>query len=179
MKKFFQDTVRNYFRYVMPTLIVLCLGGILWAATTIQSFTNSSGSNVANVDSNGSLNMTGSGAFNFSPVGVSTISNSGVVTGGTFNGGNLTGGTLTAGRIDIFMPHQGSEYKSLIIEGSGVTATGNTLGITLPTPFAGTSGTAMNVASGSLMNFVITGGSYGTLTLASTGSVGTLIIQGR
>ena len=174
---------KNWLRYGLPaTIIALALLGIS-LATNLQSWQSGSTGNVAAIDGGGGFSITGSGAFNFSPPGVSSLSGSGTITGGTLAGGTMTGGTLTAGTLSVFMPHQGAYFKTLVISATAVTATGGTMGFALPTPFtnfAGSSGTMLNTSAGSqLMGCVLTAGTGGVLTVASTGSTGVLIMAGK
>lgn len=174
--------LKKYLRYCLPTTIVLLAVFGISIAAQIQSY-QAGGVSVAGVDTNGGYTITGSGAFNASYAGTSTI------TGGSMaaetvvyaGSGVVTSGTLSAGTLSVFEPMQGSEYKQLVISCTGgVTATSNTLGITFPTPFAISEGTISNTGpTAPLMQLVITAGTGGVLTVASTGTSGVLVIGGQ
>ena len=154
--------MKNPLRILIPAVLVLL--GILaysFAATNLQTWQTTTGSKVAAIDSNGSMNLN---------TAVTTLTTS----SGTL--GNLTGGTLTYSE-----PFSGTGFKQVIIGATGISTTAATT-ITWPTAFTqtptvvGTTMVSSGTATGSAVNagLTLTSGTGGTLTASTTG--GTLVI---
>jgi hypothetical protein len=169
------------FFFILAAISVIGLVTIVVAAN-IQSWPNSSGTVALAIDDSGGLNISGTGAFNASYTGTSSISG-GSMAGGTVlyaGSGVVSAGTLSGGTLGVWEPLQGYEYKTLVFSFSSVTATGNTLAIVYPTAFIhNTAGTLANTTGGSA-TMTPTAGTGGVLTLNGGGGVtGDLIIGGR
>ena len=174
--------MKNYLRYVLPaSLIVLGILGFTMA-DVLQNWSNGTTS-VFNIDTNGSLNLTGSASgFNYSPSSFSSTTGSLTVVGSaaSFTGGTLSAGTLTSGTLSVYEPCQGTGFKILSFSGSSINASGGTLGFSFPTPFALSPGTLCNTGSLAMAFATATsaGITGGTLTITGTPSC-TLLMGGR
>jgi hypothetical protein len=151
---------KTFIRYGLPATLILLLALGLALGSTLQNWQNPSGTNVANIDSNGSLNITGTGSVNFNGLlSTSTSANSaGLITG--------------TGSITVAQPFAGTAIKEVVIGLTSLSTTGATI-ITYPVaftqqPFVN----GLNEASGTLTM------SSGTISFTNGTSGGTVATSG-
>ena len=159
-------------RYILPSLLILlAVFAIAYGATTLQSWSSTSGTVLA-IDSNGSVNISG---------GLTTLTPS----SGT--AGNLTGGTLT-----YCEPFAGSDYKKIIVAATSLTSSAATT-LTWSTSFATTptleaSSMLAPTSTGAFTYGLTTSGTGATFTASATGGTltasnsaasGFIILQGN
>lgn len=163
MKNFFKNET-NFFRYVLPVLVILALfvAGSM-AATTLQSWQNTAGTGVANIDSNGSLNISSTGSVNFNSV-YSTSTSASVP-------------AITAGSANMTQPFAGTVYKKVIISLSSYTSSGSVV-FTFPTAFASTPSVVYSTMSGGSIGALTTTTTSEALATSSSAATGNVILEG-